>query len=194
MYTHKNGIKLSKITQIDLSVLKLLKDESWFGTHNLAIINMEDQEKWFKNLDNKTLVLSAKNEQGNIIGYYKLFNIDWINRKYDMSYDVVSYYRGKGLSLKILEAGIDFSFELLNMNRIDAEVLSNNLASQKSLKKAGFIEEGIKRKAIYRCGECLDSIVMGILHTDWKELVRVQSYDGVCNKTYKPKNDSNYGK
>jgi len=187
MYNHKNGIILTKASEIDLSVLKRLKDESWFGTHNIAIVNMEDQYKWFSNLDSKTLIMSAQNESGHILGYYKLLNIDWINRKYDMSYDVVKDQRGKRLSVKILEAGIDFSFELLNMNRIDAEVLSNNIASQKSLKKSGFIEEGKKRKAIYRCGEYLDSILMGILMSDWVELERVKAAEGCCNKTYKPK-------
>ena len=190
MYIHKNGLKLSKITQIDLSCLKMLKDESWFGTHHIAIVNMEDQQKWFDNLDsNKTLILSVIFES-KIIGYYKLFNIDWINRKYDMSYDVMEYYRGKGFSYKILEAGVDFTFELLNMNRIDTEVLENNLASQKSLKKIGFVEEGKKREAVIRCNKKIDSIVMGLLHSDWSLSERVvKSGEEPLNKSYKPKND-----
>jgi RimJ/RimL family protein N-acetyltransferase len=194
MYKHKNKIKLSKISFDDLAALKDLKDESWFGTHNVAIVNSEDQENWFKGLDSKkTLILSAMLNETKI-GYYKLLNIDWVNRRYDMSYDVIAGYRGKGYSSLILEAGIDFGFEILNMHRIDTEVLENNIASHRSLIKSGFIQEGVKRKAIYRCGDYLNSIILGILVEDWASSERVVANKGVCNDSYKPKNDIDYGK
>lgn len=194
MYKHKNKIKLAKIGLADLCTLKDLKDESWFGTHNVAIVNYEDQEHWFKNLDNKkTLILSAMLNETKI-GYYKLLNIDWVNRKYDMSYDVIAAYRGKGYASLILEAGIDFSFEILNMHRIDTEVLENNIASHKSLIKSGFIQEGVKRKSIYRCVKYLDSFTLGILEEDWKILERVIGLNGCCNDSYKPKDNPEYEK
>lgn len=191
MYKHKNGITLKKLEKEDLLILKNLKNESWFGTHNVSFVNTTDQENWFQSLNsNKNLFLIAyKTDTGEQVGLYKIQNIDWVNRKYDSAHDVFEHQRGKGYSKPVLEAGIDFGFEVLNMNRIDTEVLENNLASYKSALYVGFIQEGIKRKCIYKCGEYLDSNFLGILFDDWKQLNRVKNYGGVCNLSYTPKNN-----
>jgi RimJ/RimL family protein N-acetyltransferase len=190
MYKHKNGIILKKIEKEDLTILKDLKNESWFGTHNIVFVNDHDQESWFNNLDsNKSIFLIAIDSQSNDrVGLYKVQNIDWVNRKYDNAHDVFENHRGKGYSTKVLEAGIDFGFEVLNMNRIDTEVLENNMASMKSAIRVGFIKEGIKRKTIHKCGQYLDSIFLGILREDWTKLDRVIAYSNICNLSYVPKN------
>lgn len=190
MYIHKNGIILSKIEKSDLPLLKELKNESWFGTHTINFLNDLDQERWFTNLNSQnTLILKATNLLGENIGLYKIQNIDWVNRKYNSAHDVFKSQRGKGYSKPVLEAGIDFGFEVLNMNRIDTEVIENNIASLKSALFVGFIEEGRKRNCIHKCGEYLDSIILGILNNEWKELDRVKNkYEGICNQSYTPKN------
>jgi RimJ/RimL family protein N-acetyltransferase len=98
-------------------------------------------------------------------------------------------HRGQGLSKPVLCAGTDFAFEVLNMNRIDGEILENNVASIKSAEYAGFKHEGIRRKSIHKCGEYLNSIHIGILKEDWVNLERIKQYGGICNISYQPKND-----
>ena len=187
MYKHKNGITLKKIEEEDLKLLKDLKNESWFGTHNITISNDSDQLKWFNALNpNKTLYFKCLNSQEEVVGLYKISNIDWVNRKYDSAHDIFKNYRGKGYSKPVLEAGVDFGFEVLNMNRIDTEVLENNIASLKSALWVGFIEEGRKRKCIHKCGHYLDSIFLGILKDEWSNL-RKEKFGGVCNVSYIPK-------
>jgi RimJ/RimL family protein N-acetyltransferase len=190
MYKHKNGITLVKIDKSDLEVLKNLKNESWFGTHSVSFVNDTDQEKWFDSLNsNKTLILKALNNNNEFVGVYKINNIDWVNRRYDSAHDVLENFRGKGYSKPVLEAGIDFGFEVLNINRIDTEVLENNIASLKSALWVGFIQEGIKRKCIHKCGQYLDSIFLGLIKSDWVLLDRVKNYQGTCNFSYTPKNN-----
>ena len=189
MYIHKNGIRLVKISKEDLSLLRDLKNESWFGTHNISFVNLTDQEKWFETLNpQKTLILKAIKSNKEIVGLYKIQNIDWVNRKYDSSHDIFEQHRGYGYSKPVLEAGVHFGFEVLNMNRIDTEVLENNLASLKSALWVGYIKEGLKRKCIHKCGEYLNSIVLGILKEEWLELGRIKNYKGICNVSYQPKN------
>ena len=189
MYIHKNGLTLRKLERGDLKLLKELKNESWFGTHNINFVNDLDQERWFEQLNSSTtLILKAYNIKGDTVGLYKIQNIDWVNRKYDSAHDIFKEHRGNGYSKPVLEAGVDFGFEVLNMNRIDTEVLENNIASLKSALWVGYIEEGRKRKCIHKCGEYLDSIFLGILKEDWCKLERVTQYKGVCNSSYQPKN------
>jgi len=187
MYIHKNGITLKKIEESDLELLKELKNESWFGTHNITISNSSDQIKWFNSLNsNKNIIFKCLNPNNDIIGLYKISNLDWINRKYDSAHDVFKHHRGKGYSKPVLEAGVDFGFEVLNMNRIDTEVLENNIASLKSALWVGFVEEGRKRKCIHKCGQYLDSIFLGILKNEWRVL-RQEKFGDVCNISYIPK-------
>ena len=188
MYTHKNGMTLRKIELEDLQLLNRLKAESWFGTHTISIINMDDQVKWFQKItaDRYSLVLMVM-EKSKPIGLYKIFNIDWINRHYDSAHDVFIGERDKGYGYKVIEAGVDFGFEILNMHRIDTEVLTNNIASHKTVLFAGFQLEGTRREAVHQCGEWIDSNFYGILYEDWMKLDRVITYGLCCNLSYKPK-------
>jgi len=187
MYEHKNGLRLVLLEEKDLQKMKDLKDESWFGTHNITINNMNQQEKWFKSLDNKTTMFFIVYKGQEPVGTYKISNIDWISRSYHSAHDVFKDHRGKGLSKPVLEAGVDFGFEVLNMHRLDTEVLENNLASLKTALWVGFQQEGVRRRAVYKCNTHLDSVCLGLLREDWLDLERVKDYDMVCNTTYTPK-------
>ena len=189
MYHHKNGLKLSLLEEEHLQTLKELKDESWFGTHGITFNNMLQQKNWYNHLDNQTSMVFIVYKDEEAVGTYKLKYIDWISRSYTSSHDVFKEHRGKGLSKPVLEAGIDFGFEVLNMNRLDTEVLENNIASLKSALWVGFQKEGVRRKAVHKCGDYLDSIFLGILREDWEDLDRVKKYGGICNLSYTPKND-----
>lgn len=193
-YIHKNGIKLCKVEKEHLSVLKDLKNESWFGTHNIAVVNDLNQQKWFEKIssDANSLYLTALdiNNNDDPVGVYKINNIDWISRFYDSAHDVFSFARGKGYGYTILEAGVDFGFEVLNMHRLNTEVLENNKASMKTALSAGFQVEGTKRRIIHKCGQWLDSVCLGLLREDWEELERVKKYGNVCNFSYAPKDRS----
>ncbi len=108
------------------------------------------------------------------IGLYKISNIDNISRCYDSAHDVLKAKRGQGYGNKVLEAGVDFGFEILNIHRITSEILEFNVASIKNCEKAGFVVEGKKRKAIYKNGKYVDSIVVGLVREDWLELPRIK--------------------
>lgn len=189
MYIHKNGLTLVKISKLDLPLLRDLKNESWFGTHNIHFVNDTDQERWFNNLGSDKLVLIALDTKTQEkVGLFKIDNIDWINRKCSEGHDTFKNQRGKGYGKLILEAGIDFVFEVLNMNRVEAEVLENNIASQKCCSYIEYPIEGLRKQAIHKCGEYLDSIIYGFLRSDWQQTSRVKSYKGICNLSYIPKN------
>jgi RimJ/RimL family protein N-acetyltransferase len=190
MYKHKNEIVLRKADKQDLHLLLQLKNESWFGTHQTAIINSQNQEDWFLSMSrSKDSIYFIAEKDNAKVGVYKVNNIDWINRSYDSAHDVFSFARGQGYGYTVLEAGVDLGFEVLNMHRLNTEVLENNKASAKTALYAGYTQEGVRRKAVYKCGQWLDSITYGLLREDWEKLERVKKYEGVCNISYLPKCD-----
>lgn len=193
-YRHKNGIALRKLEPSDLLQLRDLKDESWFGTVNFAVLNNEDQVKWFEKISNdkSCLYLIAHSfVQGKPVGLYGFTEIDPINRTCSFTHSVYRDYRGKGLGKLTLQAGIDFTFEVYNMRRIDTWILENNVAELKTSQSVGFQIEGTARKAVYKCGQYLDCHYLGLLREEWEQTERVNQYGGVCNSSYQPKDGNN---
>ena len=193
MYRHKDGVNLRKIEQYDLLDLHKLKSESWWGTHKTLIVNFDDQQKWFDNIPNDQLymMLDVSEElalqQGHetTIGIGVYTDIDPISRSLKISGSIYENWRKPEYVKAAFSAGFDFAFEMLNMRRVEAEVLSCNLAAQKlEIEHLGFTIEGIKRKAVYKCGHYFDSIQLGMLREEWEADERVKSYGGSCNKNF----------
>lgn len=176
------GIVFQKLQREDLAKLLELKQESFLTTHNVTIATMEDQERWFDSLDNHVhtprslCLIGVRNSVK--VGLIKITNIDWISRTADLAWDIFKESRGNGYGKRIVKAGVDYSFQILNLRRLTAEVLSNNPASAKCAESAGFIIEGVKQQMTYKIiesenpfdpppAEYLDSHVYGILRQDW---------------------------
>mgnify|MGYP001026513235 CR=1 FL=1 len=183
-YNHKDGISLRKLEFEDLDCLLDLKRESWWGTHNTLIINRDDQENWFRNIGKNELYLIAEKDS-KAIGVAVYTCIDYISRKLSISGSIVKKYRVAEVVTPAFSAGLDFAFEILNMRRVEAEVLESNLASLKlELDHLGFTIEGRKRSAVYKSGVYYDSLILGLLRDEWEVQNRVVGYGGSCNLNF----------
>lgn len=193
MYNHNNGCVFRKLSVLDLPKLKTLKEDSWATTHKVTFVNDNDQETWFKSLGPDSLYLIcyhsaiSRSEESNIkwedrpIGFLGLTNIDPVSHSANISGGIFREFRGNEWSLRAWEAGTDFAFEMLNLHRINAEVLENNVAAFKMNLNLGYSLEGKKRKAVYKSGSYLDSYVFGMLREDWLEIKQGK----VCNKNFR---------
>ena len=190
-YHHKNGISLRKLAPLDLPALRDLKDESWFGTVNTACLNMQDQAAWFEKVskDKSSLYLIAHAIKGISVpvGLYGFTDINPVNRTCSFTHSVYKHSRGKGLGKETLQAGIDLTFEVFNMRRIDTWILENNIAELKTSQSVGFQIEGTARQAVYKCGQYLACHYLGLLREEWESSGRVKKYKGSCNTSYQPK-------
>lgn len=191
-YEHKNRIKLRKMGQQDLPRLRDLKDESWFGTVNFAVLNEDDQRRWYEstlNSKNSLYLIACTGtfDDENPIGLYGFTDFNPYNRTCSFTHSVFKDSRGKGYGKTTLQAGIDFTFEVYNMRRIDTWILENNIAELKTSQSVGFQVEGTARQAVYKCGQYLDCHYLGLLREEWQNSDRVKQLGGVCNSTYRPK-------
>jgi len=186
MYDHKDGIGLRKIHKGDLFILLGLKQESWWGTHQTLIVNIEDQQRWFENIPNNQLFMMAMKDT-EPVGLAVYTDIDYISRTLNISGSILAPFRKDIEMVKAaFSCGLDFGFEMLNMNRIGAEVLEYHAAAQKlEIEHLGFKIEGRRRQVSYKCGKYYDSICLGLLREEWQEQKRVKSYsDGCCNVNF----------
>jgi len=186
IYQHKEGVNFKKASLSDLSLLTDMKNESWWGTHKSLIVNEDDQRKWFENLTDTSLFMIGYHEN-EVFGVATYTNIDYVTRSLDISGIALKSARTKSpyVSFAGFKAGVDFAFEILNMNRLNAEVLETNLAALKiDTSILGFQCEGRKRQAAYKCGQYYDSIMLGLLREDWGKQSRIVSYKGSCNLNF----------
>ncbi len=184
MYDHKSGIQLRKVTKEDLPELLALKNESWWGTHGTLIANPDDQLQWYETFSDRELcVIGMKDSAPVGVGYYS--NIDWVNQTMSVSGSMFKASRTAPLISASYAAGLDFVFEILNMFRVNAEVLECNVVAQRiHIQHLGFKVEGCRRKAVYKSGRYYDSILLGLLREEWEQQDRVKSYGGSCNTNF----------
>jgi hypothetical protein len=120
------------------------------------------------------------------IGVAVYTDIDWIGRSLRIAGSIFEQARCvPGVVKDAFSAGLDFAFEMLNMRRVEAEVLMSNRAGQLlEVNHLGFRVEGVRRQAVYKCGMYIDSIILGMLREEWEQQNRVRSYNGSCNCTF----------
>jgi RimJ/RimL family protein N-acetyltransferase len=172
IYTHPNTVAFRKADKCDARKLLDLKNESHFGTHAITFANLTSQEKWLESISHetqfpKTLILIANvalNTSSYDCGVFKFFNIDWQNRKADVGWDIFHEWRGKGYGKKLVIAGVAFAFNLMNLHRLDAQILVTNEASLKCAEAAGFIIEGRQRQVVFKNGQYVDNLILGVLN------------------------------
>jgi len=113
----------------------------------------------------------CRKEDDEPIGKTALLRIDWVGR-------MAIYYIGiadkinwaKGYGSEVTKLMVDYSFNTLNLNRIQLHVAIENKAAVKVYEKTGFKIEGTLREAMYHDGKYCDFYVMGMLRSDWKEI------------------------
>jgi [ribosomal protein S5]-alanine N-acetyltransferase len=74
---------------------------------------------------------------------------------------------GHGYGTEAARALLSWAFDTLNLNRVQAETDTRNLASARVLEKIGFVREGTLREDCIVNGEVSDSFVFGLIRQDW---------------------------
>jgi ribosomal-protein-alanine N-acetyltransferase len=103
---------------------------------------------------------------GQLLGSCGLFkwNRNW--RSSALGYELARSAWGKGLMQEALVAVLDWGFENMALNRIEAQVHPQNTASIKRLEALGFIREGLLRQAGFWLGAHHDLAQYSLLRED----------------------------
>lgn len=74
---------------------------------------------------------------------------------------------GQGFATEAARAVLQWAFDALDLNRVQAECDTRNAASARVLEKLGFVREGTLREDCIVNGDVSDSWVYGLLRRDW---------------------------
>ena len=75
--------------------------------------------------------------------------------------------RGRGLGTDATALVLQYAFDTANLNRVWLHVFEDNPGAIRVYEKLGFVREGLLREDTFRRGRYGNTVVMGILRSDW---------------------------
>ncbi|WP_100372351.1 GNAT family N-acetyltransferase [Bacillus sp. FJAT-45037] len=103
-----------------------------------------------------------------LIGDLAILEIDEENNK--AAFRIALHHTkhfNKGYGTEALQLALQFTFDTLNLNRLQLEVYSHNVRGIKAYEKAGFKIEGIIRESLYINNQYSDEVIMGMLKKEY---------------------------
>lgn len=137
--------------------------------------SIEDTKKYINFIldgyeKNKHLAFVAeRKEDKKVIGTVGFAEFFVDHDKAEIGYTFGAKYWGKGYATEAAKKIIEFGFNELGLNRIQAYVFAQNEASKKVLKKSGMQFEGAPRQAFKKDGKYLDLELYAILKSNFEK-------------------------
>ena len=172
---HTDRLDLVEIKQSHLADLyKLFGDENVTRFYNLLPLENEQEaqksinlfQSRFKDKIGIRWGIALKGKQ-NIIGTIGFNNFTRGHRA-NIGYDLQTDHWNNGYITEALKTVIDFGFEQLEINRIEAEVMQGNTISEKVLAKLNFKNEGVLRQWMLWNENYYDMTMFSLLKTDYE--------------------------
>ncbi len=98
-----------------------------------------------------------------LIGTVNLHHFFGQNRRCEIGYALGSAHWGRGYAREALAAALDYGFEALDLNRVEADIDPRNDASAALLERLGFRKEGYMPERWFVHGEMADTVNYGLL-------------------------------
>lgn len=111
----------------------------------------------------------ADKKNNKIIGSIGLTSYNSYQKRVEISYDLDQNYWRRGIMKQAINAVVKYAFENFHcgyVNRIEASVSINNIASKELLLKTGFTLEGTLRQHRYHKGSFVDVYFFSMLRSD----------------------------
>ena len=113
----------------------------------------------------------ADSETDKFMGTVGYNNWNFNNRRGEISYDLKREYWRKGIMTKALTNALVFGFKNMELYRIEARTMMDNIPSQKLLEKIGFKMEGIQRGYRIIRNEPVDVALYSIIRPDFAVII-----------------------
>ncbi|MDA9558864.1 GNAT family N-acetyltransferase [Alphaproteobacteria bacterium] len=132
-----------------------------------AFIRYFKNSNYLANMDRAYSFLIFNIEDKSLLGGVNVGNVRrGVSQSASLGYWIGKQYSKKGYMKEALDILIPSLFLDLQLNRIEAATLENNLASKNLLNKIGFKKEGKLRKYLKINGEWQDHVLYSLLEYD----------------------------
>ncbi len=145
------------------------------GLLQVLPLSLAEEEAWYESVlkspaEERPLMIEARMGDAWIpIGDLGLHHIDWRVREAEVGIVIgEKEYWNRGYGTEAMRLMLAHGFNTLNLNRIFLKVYETNPRAIRSYEKAGFIREGTLRQAMFKNGQYINVIIMGVLSAEWK--------------------------
>lgn len=107
-------------------------------------------------------------ETGHVIGTIGFMWIHDDDRSAEVGYSLARNQWNKGLMTEALQAVLKYGFDVLGLNRIEAQYECDNEASGAVMRKCGMTREGLLRQRLFNKGKFVDVELYAILKCDYR--------------------------
>lgn len=114
----------------------------------------------------------ARLQDDRVIGTCTLAGICHENGRAEVGFALGRPHWGQRYANEALTVALDHAFGTLRLHRIEADVDPRNTPSLRTLERLGFVREGYLRQRWAVGGERQDSVLLGLLASDWAALRR----------------------
>ena len=108
-----------------------------------------------------------RREDGVVVGTCTLYGIDVQCRRAEVGYALALAQWGQGYANEAVTHLLDWGFDHLDLNRVEADIDPRNAPSARALERLGFLREGHLRERWIVAGEVSDSWLYGLLRAEW---------------------------
>ena len=166
-----NNLNLRVLEKEDLpAIAEWVNDPEFAGEFQpLLQISRTELEKQYDKPASQEESFIIEKTDGSKIGFIRVRYLAVFGKPVEIGFTLIPSERGQGYGTEAVQIIVDYLFLSKDMVRIQAHTIPRNLASQRTLEKAGFRKEGVVRKLIFIRGEWQDALLYGILREDWKE-------------------------
>jgi [ribosomal protein S5]-alanine N-acetyltransferase len=105
--------------------------------------------------------------EGALIGDAGLWALDDANRRCNVGYSLAPAHWGRGYAVEALETLLGHGFDVLGLNRVEADIDPHNTGSRRVLEKLGFRKEGHMPERWIVDGVTADTEFYGLLRSHW---------------------------
>ena len=109
-----------------------------------------------------------RSSDGAFLGWYGLTRYNPDHHSASLGYCLTEAAWGLGYATEAVGALLEWGFDSLDLNRVQAEADTRNAASARVLEKVGFVREGTLREDCVVDGEVSDSWVYGLIKREWR--------------------------
>lgn len=112
-----------------------------------------------------------ENQKALLIGFLRLYNIDWAVPSSDITFFVDRNFEGKGIMTEVVQTVMRFAFDELEIEKIRLRTATDNYATQRLARKCAFRREGDLRSEIRRpSGELVDVMLFGYTKAEYDKV------------------------
>jgi ribosomal-protein-alanine N-acetyltransferase len=88
-----------------------------------------------------------------------------------LAYFIKKEYWGRGYTTEAVKKVIDYAFKVIKLHKIITGCLTENIASEKVMKKCGMIKEAELIKHVWHNNKWNDRVEYGLLREEWEKII-----------------------